>query len=335
MEFHLRLFGPLAALLFATAPTFADEMSCRGRDLIPVLQKEQPAQYEALMAASAQEKHGQGLFFRLDKAGKPPIHVFGTIHVEDEAFKQFPPVMIEALDQADIIATELKESELSDPFTMLKIAALVANPKADTLKAFNETERKQIEAALFTRGILPSAAERMDAGFLMLSLALPACAIERDPEKLLTREVVDQTVARRGEALGATNIGLETITAQIGTILSLGVADKRLMLSATAAADSLATDAFITMKKLYGQGEIGKLKHLAQVTLPPDPAIRAAYNAFMHKLLDKRNTGMVESILAKADTQTVFAAVGALHLVGDQGVVALLEAAGYKATKLW
>jgi uncharacterized protein len=335
-ELTLRILASLAFLFLAAfTPVAANELSCRGRNLVEAMKTENPEQYRTLQALAASYPHGEGLFFRLEKEGAAPIHLFGTIHVEDARFKDFPDEVRAALDDADIIATELLESELNNPLTMLKIAALGANPKADTLVGYDADQRKMIETALQTRGILPSAAERMDASFLLLSLAYPVCAMETDPEKILTREVVDQAIARLGVSLGATNIGLETASQQIGAVTAMSPKSKKVLLVATAEADAMSTDVFITMKALYAERRIGVLKAMSRLMLPPGGEVEAAFNEFMNRLLDKRNETMVTGILEKAKTARVVVAVGALHLPGEMGIVALLEKQGYTATKIW
>jgi uncharacterized protein YbaP (TraB family) len=61
----------------------------------------------------------------------------------------------------------------------------------------------------------------------------------------------------------------------------------------------------------------------------------AAYQAFMEQLLGKRNRAMANRIEGLLDgQQTYFVLVGAAHLTGDDGIVALLEAQGYRARQI-
>jgi uncharacterized protein len=321
--------------LMVMQPAHAEAKSCKGIDVVAELKEKQPATYAALKREEAKIRHGEGLLFRMEKKGHPILHVFGTIHVDDKRFKDLPKPLMEALESADIVATEIREDELNNPVSMLKMAALAANPKADTLNRMKPESRRNVEKALEARGLPVGAAMRMDAGFLLLSLALPPCAIVTDPETVLKQEVVDQKVARVGAAYGAENIGLETVAAQVQTITGMSDASKFAMLDATAAVDDRSEDMFATMKALYLEKKIARLSVLSSLSLPPDPAVQGAYAEFMDRLIDKRNIGMVEGILKHAANKKVVAAIGALHLVGDRGVVHLLEKKGYKATRLW
>ena len=53
------------------------------------------------------------------------------------------------------------------------------------------------------------------------------------------------------------------------------------------------------------------------------------------RLLDGRNPGMADAIERLHAGVSVFAAVGALHLVGPQGLPALLRARGFVVTRVF
>jgi uncharacterized protein len=61
------------------------------------------------------------------------------------------------------------------------------------------------------------------------------------------------------------------------------------------------------------------------------PTEREAFN----RLVDGRNPGMVDAIERLHARMSVFAAVGALHVVGPQGLPALLRARGFTVTRVF
>jgi hypothetical protein len=50
------------------------------------------------------------------------------------------------------------------------------------------------------------------------------------------------------------------------------------------------------------------------------------------KLLDERNALMAERILEAAKTKKLFVGVGASHLAGQAGLIAMFKKAGFKLT---
>jgi uncharacterized protein YbaP (TraB family) len=63
-----------------------------------------------------------------------------------------------------------------------------------------------------------------------------------------------------------------------------------------------------------------------------DPALQ---EKFMQQMLTRRNHRMVERMEPHFKRGKVFVAVGALHLVGDEGLIALLRKRGYSVTPLY
>ena len=325
----------LALLAGAAVPAWANDSACQGQDMMDAMKAANPKGFAAMRAEEKNTPHADGLLFRLTRKGRPELFVFGTIHVDDPRFKIFPKELLAALDRADVVATEIKESDLSNPVTALKMLTFAVNPKADTFDAMAIRDRAAVEKAIQARGLSSGAAARMDAGFLLLSIALPPCAMEDDPAKALTKEIVDQKVARLGIAAGAENVGLEEVIDQINAIKDLSSASKRALLVATANADDQSTNMYVTMKNLYHARKIGRLGAAATLTLPPDPAVQGAYAEFKDRLIDRRNQSMAAKIEGLAKTKKVVVAIGALHLPGENGVIRRLERAGYKATRLW
>ena len=65
---------------------------------------------------------------------------------------------------------------------------------------------------------------------------------------------------------------------------------------------------------------------------PEERALRAKIDK---RLLEDRNHRMVERMLPRFDEGGAFIAIGAAHLPGESGVLALLERRGYTVTRLY
>ncbi len=59
------------------------------------------------------------------------------------------------------------------------------------------------------------------------------------------------------------------------------------------------------------------------------------YQNLMQRLINERNTNMVKRMLDIMDKGRSFIAIGAMHLTGEEGVLALLEAKGYEVSAIF
>jgi uncharacterized protein YbaP (TraB family) len=107
------------------------------------------------------------------------------------------------------------------------------------------------------------------------------------------------------------------------------------MLRDTLARLDESADSLEEMATAWRTGDEDALSELAREGVDELPGLEAVYDV----LLGERNRRWVKQLrpiledAARAD-ETVFVAVGALHLVGDEGLVALLREAGYRAESI-
>src|ERR1051325_2135914 len=105
---NLLVFG--AALLLATA-AWAETQACSGTSLTATLARQ--GKLEAALAEAAATPNGEGLLWRVERAGVAPSHLFGTMHLTDPRAAQLAPPVRQAL--AGSKAVELELAEIADP----------------------------------------------------------------------------------------------------------------------------------------------------------------------------------------------------------------------------
>jgi uncharacterized protein YbaP (TraB family) len=86
------------------------------------------------------------------------------------------------------------------------------------------------------------------------------------------------------------------------------------------------------MAEVWADGRLGELENYEKwcecVETETD-------RAMMRRMLDERNPGLAGGIDAiHASGRSVFAAVGSLHMIGDQGLPALLARRGYRVERV-
>jgi uncharacterized protein YbaP (TraB family) len=82
----------------------------------------------------------------------------------------------------------------------------------------------------------------------------------------------------------------------------------------------------------YLARDLAAMNRISEESSGGDPSVRRAYT---ERLLDQRNERMVEKMEARLAEGGAFVAMGALHLYGSRGVLALLEARGYRVTRVY
>lgn len=88
-----------------------------------------------------------------------------------------------------------------------------------------------------------------------------------------------------------------------------------------------------TMVALYLRGDTGMFWPFFRAVLPGGTDDDEGYAAFEEAMVKARNRTMMERAVPILAEGGAFIAVGALHLPGPQGLVALLRRAGYRVTK--
>ncbi len=131
----------------------------------------------------------------------------------------------------------------------------------------------------------------------------------------------------RALADGRPRFGLETMDEQIGFLDGLAPAEQEQMLYLSLREAARTVAQVDTLAALWQRGDADALLGLAGADLEALPQFR-------ERLLAGRNRAWVPQIEALvAEGRTPFVVVGALHLLGSDGVLALLERRGYRVAQ--
>jgi len=324
----------LAFALAWTAPGLAaakpTPTSCGAVDLMAELRRSEPEAARKVAAAAAAVPNGEGLLWRIDKQGLQPSYLFGTMHSTDPRLDAQMRRVRPLIARSRAVAVEI--GELVTPGLRDKAAAEIA--AAGVARSGNALEglwpqsnRAIVEAALLQRGISPDRAQRYETWFLVVALSSPQCERERRQLGLIS---VDEKVGLAGSRAGRAPIGLETLEDQIAVLRGIGGLNPSLALIDAARNAKAIADIRETMTRAYVGDRLGELAALSRVAeVLRDETPNAATSAFTRSLIDDRNLVMRDRSLPLLARGGAFIAVGALHLPGDTGLVALYRRAGY------
>lgn len=322
------LFFAVAFLLATQAR--AQAPVCTGSDMLADLAKSDPALLERIEAEAKKTVNGEGLLWKLEKPGREPSWLYGTMHVTDPRVTTLEAAAQKAFDASETFVMET--TDVLDQKAML--AGLMQQPDlmmftdSTTLRSLLSAEdAKIVNAALEARGIPPASVAKMKPWMLSSMVALPACELTR---KAGGAPVLDILLAQQAKAAGKEVKGLESAADQLRAMASLPMQFHIQGLVETLKLGDRMDDVIETMVVLYQRGETGKFWPLFRNALPSSSTSEAeGYGAFEQAMVVARNKTMVERgapILAEGGA---FMAVGALHLPGPDGLVELFRKAGF------
>ncbi|MBJ6132773.1 TraB/GumN family protein [Ochrobactrum sp. Q0168] len=327
----------LCAVFAGSVAARADEKtttcSVRGTNLIDGVEKSDPALWKKLRAEAQATPNHQGRIWKIEKDGIAPSYLFGTIHLSDPRVMDLPKPVEEAYRSTGTVVIETTDVLDQKNFLRLKLERpeLLLFTDGSTLKSHLPADRRDdIEKKLAERGIILDAVAKMKPWVLTTLLSLPKCERERKSEG---EKSLDEFLAVSAQSEGRQIAGLETAAEQFEATEKLPLDFHIRNLIATVDYGDRTEDAMETTTALYLKGELGMIMPaLRQIV--PDALSDQDYDLFLKYLITDRNHTMADRAVPLLEKGNVFIAVGALHLPGQEGVVELLRAKGYRLTAL-
>ncbi|WP_127598029.1 TraB/GumN family protein [Nitratireductor alexandrii] len=331
----LFLLSFLLVTALAMTRAQAQESPCTGQNLLEDLAREDPAALERLEAEARRTPNGRGLLWKIEKEGAVPSFLFGTMHLTDPRVIDLTSAADAAFESASTIVIETTEvvDQAAAMTAMMERPDLMMFTDDKTIFSFmSDEEEKAVRAALERRGIPPVSIQKMKPWMLASAIALPACEMAR---KATGAPFLDIKLAERAKEAGKTLGGLETLVGQLDAMASLPMEFHVQGLIETLKLGPRMDDIFETMIELYEQERIDMIWPLFKAVLPAgDDGDETGYAAFEEAMITTRNRTMADNAVAYLDEGSAFIAVGALHLPGEKGLVALLRARGYRMTQI-
>ncbi len=318
----------VAAFLMTARPADAQSPECGGENLFASMERDNPALAVSLRKEASEAVNGKGLLWRVENADGEPSWLFGTMHMTDPRVVSLPKRASEAFDAARLVVIETTDilDQAKMTAAMMKRPELMMFTGEDTLSSLiPPDDLAEVSEALSDRGIPLSSVEKMKPWIISALVALPACEMAR---KTAGANVLDEQLAADALAAGKELAGLETAESQLEAMASLPMSLHVAGLVETLKLGDKIDDVMETMIQLYLEGETGLFWPFFGAVLPETEDDEGLYAAFQETMVSTRNRGMADRALPMIAEGGAFIAVGALHLPGEEGLIALLEAEG-------
>lgn len=241
-----------------------------------------------------------------------PSYLFGTIHMLPEDKYFLTDKMQDAFNESEILALE---AELDVPFAeQLKMATAMIMPDGKTWREFmTEDEYTALTSAFVdSLGIKAKKVEKY-------SKIRPIYVSGLILTELLGKiKMYEQELSAMAKKDKKEIIGLETLQEQMDIVSGISIEDQMNDLKQNTA--SMLRDYNEMLNAYLSQN----LNELEKSTDDND-----SFDKMEAKLLTERNDRWVKSIEEQAAKNATFFAVGAMHLVGEKGLIEQLKTAGY------
>ncbi len=256
------------------------------------------------------------LYWSITHDGRHAGYLLGTIHSEDARVLEFSQKFLDQLASNDTFAMEM----VPDLPTLTRLTEYMQYQDGSTLAGRVGPERfSQIRSALSNYQVPPEWIEKMKIWATVITLSVPP------PE---TGFFMDFSLSLRAAGLGLEVLGLETLEDQLSFLEEMPEHQQIELLDQALAEYDQVQAVHDRMVDNYLKGDLQGLQSEAEVQLGQLNASSRAY--FIEQGIEARNHRMLESLLPLMSNSTVFVAVGALHLPGDSGLIALLRKQGYQ-----
>lgn len=302
------LFGTSAAslALFAASPAFADDHA--------------EAAPEAEIALPSGPE-GPAMWKVSDD--DTIIYLFGTVHVLPKELKWYDAEIDAALNASDTVVTEI----LMDPASEAAMGQLAQSrgvfTDGTTLRSLlSEEQKTTYEAAVTGLGAPPAAFDQMKPWLAGLTLSLvPLLQQGYDPNSGVDKVIISKAGERTQDAL-------ETAEFQIGIFDSLPQDAQVAFMMEAVEGMSKVKETIDSMVAEWVEGDPDGLAEVMNADLSDEKLAEA--------LLYSRNATWADWIESRLETTpgTVFIAVGAGHLAGEQSVQDYLANRGIQSERV-
>lgn len=258
------------------------------------------------------------LLYKIEGNGIQPSYLYGTIHILPQKDFNLKDKVKAAFDASELIVLELDMDDPGMQVEMMKNAMMEGDATLDQL--LDKEHYAKLDAALkeaLGMGVAPF--NKMKP-FMVSSMLLMKYVGEQPAS-------FEGTFVQMATAAQKEILGLETVTEQLDIFDKIPYQDQADDIVEMLDDPEGMEDMYADMVETYKKEDITEMYEMMDAYFSGDQ------NA-IDNMLHNRNKNWIPKIGEFAKKQPTFFGVGAGHLGGELGVVALLKKAGYTVTPI-
>jgi uncharacterized protein YbaP (TraB family) len=247
---------------------------------------------------------------------KKPSYLFGTHHLIGAKFADTMKVLQEKFKSADAVVGEI----VMDSTTQTKMAPFLVMKNNTLDSLLTKAEYKEVED--YFKSKQPDFELKPLNNFKPAMVAIMMMLFESPDMLKDIGEGIDDSFQKYAKKNGKSLYGLETAEYQGALLFNSDLQKQKKALLKSIREVDKSKQKMEELKTYYIAQDIDKLTELFKIQDEES-------KEFMTELLKNRNNRWLEQLPTMMQKQSLFIAVGAGHLVGDEGLIKGLQAKGY------
>lgn len=276
------------------------------------------------VSASLPAQTGKNFLWKVEGEGGSIAYLLGSLHVLTPEWYPLSSTINQAFADSKTLVEEVDIDETSDPTLMMSVISKAMLTDGKTLdqvvapEVFAEVKQRAEKS-----GLPMMALQRMKPWLVAITLMTPTLqAAGFKPELGVDRHFYD-----RAKAAGMKRQALETISYQLDRFDQLSPKLQADLLKTTMEDMDTEVTGVKEMAQAWSSGNVSSMEKMTLAALKESPELYA-------RLLVERNANWIPHVEAcLREKSGCFIVVGAAHLVGPDGLPALLAKKGYKVTQ--
>ncbi len=332
--------GFWAAIAAVSITATLAQAECGGRDLLADMPRTERA---TLADAVAKAPYTVGNLWRATKAGAE-VTLVGTYHLDDPrhlaTMNRIEPLIRGA-------SSVLVESGPEQEAAMMKAMAdnpglLLITEGPSLLEQLPPDEWARVAAAMRARSIPPFMAAKFRPWYVAVMLGMPPCAMQRATPGDMPNGL-DQRVITVAETAGIPVQSLESFDMIFELFNGMTPFQQIRLIQSSMLFEDMSEDFNATLANAYfAEDSYTMWEYMRQVGREMSITVEgltvaeaeAEFALMEETMVNARNRAWIPVIEQAASKGPLFIAFGALHLPGEQGVLNLLEQAGWTLERL-
>lgn len=256
------------------------------------------------------------------------VYLLGSIHVGRPEMYPLHGSVMQAFNQSDVLMVEVNTHAVNQLELARQVSDIGMYPEGITLK-------KKIPEKLWEQ--LVSTAKALNVPEIMFQRQKPWLASMTLTTAMIAKSGyqadygIDKYFLKQATDINKEIVELESIASQMALFSNFSDDEQLSLLSNGLKELKQGTVLFDKLVAAWGNGDHQALEKLSRGSM----GINEKESSLYKVMITDRNQAMAQKILkAMQDTRKYFVVVGAAHLVGRQGVPALLKAQGFAIEEL-